>query len=279
MALFDRKFGKEFIQSIPNEAGVYTFSAEDGRTLYVGKAKNLRRRLAQYRRARGGKMRKIVKAAASLRFEICPNELDACLLELREIQKEKPKLNIAGAFSFRYPLIGYRVEKTDFFLCFTTTPEVFTEYRFYGAYRSRFITAEAFFSLVRLLRFIGHPIKLQSEKKAYTYEYGLRRLPVSWPDFLHGFLNGTSAEFLEQLFLKLLENAGARAKSSDIQEGMDALKAFWEQECEPLARAIAIVGFPTYPVPQTERDPLFVRAGFEKKRTLHDVAPPLEPFE
>lgn len=280
MILFDRKFGKEFIQSIPMGPGVYTFSTEDGKTVYVGKAKNLRKRLSQYRRARGGKMRKIVKAAFGLKFETCVNELDALLLELREIQKAKPQLNIAGAFSYRYPLVGCRVDGTDFHLCFTTTPEVFPQYIFFGAFRSRFITAEAFFSLVRLLRFVGHPIRpKQDDRKDYSYEFGLRRLPGAWPDLVHRFLRGQSSEFLEQLFLKLLENAGARAKSEEVQEGIDALKAFWEQECEPLARAIEIVGFQPYPVPQTERDPLFVRAGFEKKRIPDESALAMEPLE
>ncbi len=267
MRLFDRKFGKEFLSTVPTDPGVYTFSTSCGKTVYVGKAKNLRRRLSQYRLARGGKMRKIIKAADALEFELCDTELDALLLELREIQNEKPKLNVAGAFSYRYPLVGCRSSGVDFYLCFTTTPDAFSDYAFFGAFRSRFVTAEAFFSLVRLLRFVGHPIRSKEvERKAYSYEFGLRRLPTPWPGLIHDFLKGKSAQFLEALFLKLLENAGARAKSDDIQRGIDALKLFWEQECEPLAKAIDTIGFQIYPVPQSERDPLFVRAGFENRK-------------
>jgi hypothetical protein len=264
MILFDKKFGKEFIHSIPVSPGVYRFLAQDGSVVYVGKAKNLRRRLGGYRRARGGKMRKIVKAAFSLVFEVHGTELEACLEELRRIQQEKPKLNIASAFSHRYPMVGHTTRGTDFFLCFTTTPENFPDYFFHGAFRSRYITAEAFFGMVRLLQFIGHAVRPKAtDRKAYSYEFGLRRLPAAIMEELPPFLRGNSKNFLETLVLRLLESAGARAKAKDIQEAVDALDAFWNQECVPLARAIATVGFENYPVPQTERDPLFVRAGFE----------------
>lgn len=275
MRLFDKKFGSEFA-NVPSEPGVYSFFDETEKLVYVGKAKNLRRRLGQYRRARGGKMRKILKAATTLRWESCGSELDACLLEVRRIQSDKPQLNIASAFSHRYPLIGLRVVERqthaplpasqDLFLCFTTTPEVFADYCFHGAFRSRYITAQAFFHLVRLLQFIGHPIpRAAAERKRYCYEFGLRRLPAGWGQGLEALLRGQSAGFLETLLERLLENAGARAKAKEIQEGIDALQQFWEQECEPLARAMALVGLTTYPVSQTERDPLFIRAGFEKE--------------
>ena len=42
---FDRKFGDEFLRSIPAEPGVYLWRGEQGEILYVGKAKHLRRRI------------------------------------------------------------------------------------------------------------------------------------------------------------------------------------------------------------------------------------------
>jgi excinuclease ABC subunit C len=277
LVLFDKKFGKAFITTIPSKPGVYSFTNEQGGVVYVGKAKNLRRRLGQYRRARGGKMRTIVKAARTLTWTVLETELDACIAELRRIQQDRPKLNIAGAFSHRYPLIGLRTDGADSYLCFTTTPDLFAAYRFHGAFRSRFVTAEAFFSLVRLLQFVGHPLKPKTERKAYSYEFGFRRLPAALTEGLPRFLRGQSSEFLETLVLKLLDNAGARAKRKDTQEGVDALDLFWRQECEPLAKAIATVGFQIYPVPQTERDPLFIRAGFEQREETDGLEETLEP--
>lgn len=51
MLLFDRKFGKEFLSGVPTQPGVYSLFDGQRRLLYVGKAKNLRRRLSQYRKA------------------------------------------------------------------------------------------------------------------------------------------------------------------------------------------------------------------------------------
>lgn len=240
---------------------MYRFADESGKTIYVGKAKNLRVRLGQYRRARGGKARKIVKAAAALSWETLDSDLEACLQELRAIQEARPKMNVSGAFSHRYPLIGLSQNGHELTLCFTTTPEVFPGLRFHGAFRSRTVTVEAFMALVTLLKFVGHALPFaRDQRKRYSMEFHLRRLPEDWPPRIEAFLRGHSNEFLAMLFERLLDSAGARAKSAEIQEAIDALALFWEHECLPLAQAIATVGFETYPVPQTERDPLFVRA-------------------
>ena len=49
MRTFDRKFGDDFLPGVPAEPGVYRFYGPEDALLYVGKARNLRRRLAQYR--------------------------------------------------------------------------------------------------------------------------------------------------------------------------------------------------------------------------------------
>ena len=63
--------------------------------IYVGKAKNLRRRLSQYRHAKRlkkhSKMRSIIKAAERIEHEVCATELDAFLLETRLIQAHRPR--------------------------------------------------------------------------------------------------------------------------------------------------------------------------------------------
>src|SRR4051812_21776276 len=124
---FDRKFGDEFLSSIPTTPGVYLFRDVEGTILYVGKAKDLRRRLRQYRNAtrlkRDKKMVQTVKVAETLEWEICETELDASLREIRLIQEHRPKRNVAGAFSFRYPYLGLKEESGATFL-FTTAAEI-----------------------------------------------------------------------------------------------------------------------------------------------------------
>ena len=69
--LFDGKFGSDRLRELPREPGVYLFLDAEGRVLYVGKARDLRRRLVGYRNASRRKahrkMRRLVRLAASYR--------------------------------------------------------------------------------------------------------------------------------------------------------------------------------------------------------------------
>src|SRR5262249_14866108 len=107
---FDRKFGADFLASVPSQPGVYRLYDATGALLYVGTARNLRRRLAQYRttrhRKKDRKRRALVRSADRIAWEVCESELDASLAEIRLIQALRPSKNVAGAFPFLYPFIG-----------------------------------------------------------------------------------------------------------------------------------------------------------------------------
>src|SRR4051812_35957537 len=141
---FDRKFGAEFIESLPNSPGVYLVYSQDAELIYVGKAINLKRRLGQYRstirRKKYRRMRGIVKEAARIEILRADTHLDACLAETTLIQKHRPRWNIVGAYSFLYPLIGIRSVNGDTEFCLTTSPEAILKecpgFEFHGAFRS-----------------------------------------------------------------------------------------------------------------------------------------------
>jgi hypothetical protein len=84
-------------------------------------------------------------------------------------------------------------------------------------------------------------------------------LPADAIELWPRLLQGTSREALESLAVRLLEHAGARAKRAEIQEDFRAIARFFEEEARELARARAATDYAAYPVPQAERDPLFVR--------------------
>ena len=97
---FDRKFGAEFLESLPGSPGVYLVYDRQEELIYVGKAKNLKRRLSQYRntlrRKKHRRMRGIVKDAARIEIQCAESDLDACLTEAVLIQKHRPRWNIVG---------------------------------------------------------------------------------------------------------------------------------------------------------------------------------------
>src|ERR1700757_5451654 len=95
---FDRKFGSGFLDSVPGSPGVYLVYDQQDELIYVGKAKNLKRRLSQYRNAlrrkKHRRMRGIVKEAARIEIQCAETHLDACLNEATLIQRHRPRWNI-----------------------------------------------------------------------------------------------------------------------------------------------------------------------------------------
>ena len=196
MKKFDQKFGSEFISSLPTTPGVYRVYDSLNELIYVGKAKNLRRRLSQYRNAKRRKkhlkMRTVVSQADRIEYDTCPTDLEACLLEMQMIQSHRPRWNIAGAFYFLYPQIGLREESGNTYFTFTTEPQELEAFRFHGSYRSRHLTGDGFFSLMKLLHYVGHRIpgkqlvkagirkEETKSKKTRSYIFGFRQLDPVW---------------------------------------------------------------------------------------------------
>lgn len=264
---FDKKFGKSFLSELPTGPGVYSFFIGE-MLVYVGKAKNLRRRLSQYKNAsrlkKNRKMRAIVRVATSVRFETCASDLDACLREVKLIQDLQPKYNIASKFSFMYPMIGTRVAKGTLFLCLSTHPDKYPQYRFFGAFRSRRVTGDAYFSLFRLLRYfynLAGKAELKREVVAKnSYVLGLRKVEPEMVEAIHDYLQGKADDLMGTLSLKLLEHVAARARREEVQTELDNLERFWRREAATLAAVLAKLSYGVYPVAQTVRDLLFLRA-------------------
>lgn len=263
---FDKKFGARFLRSVPSAPGVYRFYDDTGALIYVGKAGDLRRRLSQYRTTRrtkkAAKRRALVRVAASLLWEVCDSEAEASRRELRLIQALRPRDNVEGAFAFLYPYVGTMIGSRETFFCITTSPGRFAGFALHGAFRSRSVTRTAFFALRRLLALIGHPVPRHRCRELvaarHSHVFGMRRLPESWPALWDAWLSGGSREALERLALRLLEHAGARARRSEVQQDLRALGRFFDDEARPLALAVTATSYPTYPVPQRQRDRIFL---------------------
>jgi excinuclease ABC subunit C len=269
---FDRKFGAEFLESLPVSPGVYLIYDNQDELIYVGKAINLRRRLSQYRnivrRKKHRRMRGIVAEAARIEIRPVESDFEACMAETMLIQQHRPRWNIVGAYSFLYPMVGIRSTDGALEFCLTTTPDALLDTRpgfeFHGAFRSRRITGNAFFALMRLLKFVGHvnPVNRKQVPK-HSYIFSFRKLPATWPAAWASFYKGESALALEDLILKLVESSAARRSRGRVQEDLDELKRFWKHEALTLAKARNTTGCRDWPVPQQRRDLVFLsyRAG------------------
>ena len=107
---------KEFIKSLPQDAGVYKFFGTQRVPIYIGKAKNIKKRVTSYFSESKNKSKKIVNLineAKYLNLTITNTELDALLLEQHLIKEEKPKFNVQFKDDKGYPWI--RIESSKEF--------------------------------------------------------------------------------------------------------------------------------------------------------------------
>jgi excinuclease ABC subunit C len=97
-------------KNAPNGPGVYRMIAENGEVLYVGKAKNVKKRIASYTRLAGhvNRIARMISATASMVFISVETETEALLLEANLIKQMKPRFNVLlrDDKSFPYILIA-----------------------------------------------------------------------------------------------------------------------------------------------------------------------------
>jgi excinuclease ABC subunit C len=100
-------------ESLPHLPGCYLFKNEDGIVLYVGKAKDLKKRVSSYfqKREHDPKTESLVQAARNLDFIVTNTEVEAFLLENTLIKRHWPRYNIALKDSKRYACIHLTEEK------------------------------------------------------------------------------------------------------------------------------------------------------------------------
>ena len=107
-------------------------------------------------------------------------------------------------------------------------------------FRSREVTGEAFFRLMDLLRYVGHPVPRHRCRRLgaarHSYVRGFRRLPADSAEAWGALLRGISREALETLALRLLDHAGARARREETHRALRAVGRFFRHEARVLAR-------------------------------------------
>ena len=99
---------KDKLKNIPNLPGSYQMKNKDGVIIYVGKAKNLHKRVNSYfNRTQTGKTAKLVSEIKDFSYIVTSSELEAFLLEINLIKQYDPKYNILLKDDKSYPYIEY----------------------------------------------------------------------------------------------------------------------------------------------------------------------------
>ncbi len=101
------------IKTLPNQPGVYQYFDKEDRLIYVGKAKNIKKRVSSYftKKHDNGRTRVLVKKIVKIKHIVVETETDALLLENNLIKKHKPRYNVLLKDDKSYPWICIKNER------------------------------------------------------------------------------------------------------------------------------------------------------------------------
>ncbi|MDR0368461.1 MAG: excinuclease ABC subunit UvrC [Bacteroidales bacterium] len=127
---------KAILQTLPEKGGVYRYYDKNGTIIYVGKAKNLKKRVVSYFRKEQlhPRVRLLVKNVADIQYTVVDTEYDALLLENNLIKEYKPKYNVQLKDDKTYPWLC--ITDDCFPRLFPTRRKTEENARYFGPYAS-----------------------------------------------------------------------------------------------------------------------------------------------
>jgi predicted GIY-YIG superfamily endonuclease len=122
----DQRLGREFFRQAPRRPGVYLMKDARDNVVYVGKAKDLKQRLNNYRVANPDRMPRrhlrLVTEVKRIEFQLCVTESAALEQEAKLLRSLKPKFNRAGVWPSKTRFIAWRVREEHLDITVVETP-------------------------------------------------------------------------------------------------------------------------------------------------------------
>ena len=240
---------RERIKLLPNAPGVYRFYDSAGEVIYVGKAKSLKNRVAQYFVPPDRLTRKtalMVSKIADLQHTVVDSESDALLLENNLIKQYKPKYNILLKDSKTYPWIC--VTDEDFPRIFLTRRFIKSNGTYFGPYssvRHARSLIELFENLFPLRdcrnRFTQESVRSKPLRPCLNYHTGKCKAPcaglISKEEYNEGIsesvrlLKGGGREMIRRYTERMQEAAGRLAfeEAEDYRKKTELLKKHYDR--------------------------------------------------
>ena len=229
----DERLGKDFFRLAPTQPGVYLMRDQADRVLYVGKAKNLRRRLNSYRLANPDRMPRrhlrLVRQVARIEFQLCVDESAALVQEAKLLRELKPRFNRAGVWPGKIKYLAWRCAENSLELAVADAP--LPDWQHVGPLNSSAHFLHA--TLARLLWLAAQPAQPVHGLPAGWTEPRLpgpiaisgSRTPRELAEMLESFLRQIDDKLLLWLDLQFAERVHPFEKLF-IEAELDALKQF-----------------------------------------------------
>ncbi|MDR0989319.1 MAG: excinuclease ABC subunit UvrC [Prevotellaceae bacterium] len=212
---------KLIVDNLPDLPGIYQYLNAEGTIIYVGKAKNLKRRVSSYfSKEQTGKTRVLVSKIADIRYIVVKSEEDALLLENNLIKKHRPRYNVLLKDDKTYPSIC--VQNEPFPRVFKTRRIIRNGSSYYGPY-SHLPSMYAVLDLIKHLypiRTCHHhltPENIAADKFKVCLEYHIKNCAApcvgkqSEEEYLQNItevkeiLKGNTHAIQRQLYLRMQE--------------------------------------------------------------------------
>jgi len=212
------------LKTLPDKPGVYQYFDKEGTIIYVGKAKNLKKRVTSYFKARHDQAKTyvLVKKIFDIHYIVVDTESDALLLENSLIKKHQPRYNIQLKDDKTYPWIVIKNEA--FPRVFATRQMIKDGSKYFGPYasvRSMHILLDLFRELFPLrtcaLDLSANKIEKQGYKVCLEYHIGKCKGPcegrLSIQEYnamieqIEGILKGNISNVIQQLKLMMQQFA------------------------------------------------------------------------
>ena len=280
-------FGSNFFRNLPAAPGVYLMSGEKERLLYVGKAKNLKKRINSYRQIQpdrsSRKLVRLVSEVTSITYEVCSSPEVALLRENELLRLHKPKYNVKNTRPEFYHFIGCRVTPNEIHLRLTHQAVHFAEETLHGAFKSLGRVRIGFASLLRLLWTMENrptsvhnfPIQLFDKDFPTGFSLKMQRLDaVHVGEVLRRMLDGHDDAILSQI-----KNAITETQNDElclrqlINLDLEKLDQFYQFGPARNKRLKQLCFYDNEIIAQNDLDDLLVLASKPTQHTLFQVSP------
>lgn len=274
------RFSAEFFRKIPQTPGVYFFKGKSGEILYVGKAKNLKKRVSSYKQGGAAafsqklpsKIRRMIHQAESIEWKECQSEEEALLLENHFLRTLKPPYNRANTkpeyyfylnvFEHPFEIKKNQEQVVKWIFDFSHSGDPTATFTL-GAFKSKNRSLQQFFALLRLQDFLNQPLETYTTPTPLLFETSPIPFSDSHPERLRALLLGTAG--VHEVFQSKLDTSLISSGFTHFRLKNDLEDAhLFVQKLQQIRRYLLEVGSSNTFIQKEELDDMIVRERMKK---------------